>query len=55
MEPGWKRFDIFKEAGPAPLVKTFPHIEPTAQCKIEIYFTPRTNYLALNAIEVIPE
>jgi hypothetical protein len=50
-----KRFDIFQEAGTGPLVKTFPHIEPTAQGKLEIYFTPVTNYPSISAIEVIPE
>jgi len=50
-----KRFDILQEAGTAPLVKTFPHIEPTAQGKLEIYFTPATNYPSISAIEVIPE
>lgn len=50
-----KRFDIFSEAGDGPLVKTFAHIEPTAQGKIEIYFTPATNYPSVSAIEVIPE
>jgi hypothetical protein len=50
-----KRFDIFSEAGSGPLVKTFAHIEPTAQGKIEIYFMPATNYPSVSAIEVIPE
>ncbi len=50
-----KRLDIFQEAGTRPLVKTFPHIEPTAQGKLEIYFTPATNYPSISAIEVIPE
>jgi len=50
-----KKFDIFKEAGSDPLVKAFSHIEPTGQGRIEIYFTPRTNYPALSAIEIIPE
>lgn len=50
-----KRFDVFQEAGTGPLVKTFPHIEPTAQGKLEIYFTPATNYPSVSAIEVIPE
>lgn len=50
-----KRFDIFQEAGTGPLVKTFPHIEPTAQGKLEIYFTPAINYPSISAIEVIPE
>jgi hypothetical protein len=50
-----KSFDIFKEAGSAPLVKTFPHIEPTAQGKIEIYFTPGKNYPSVSSIEIMPE
>jgi len=50
-----KQFDIFEEAGARPLVKTFPHIAPTAQGKLEIYFTPVTNYPSISAIEVIPE
>jgi hypothetical protein len=48
-------FDIFREAGSEPLVKTFQHIEPTPQGKIEIYFTPAVNYPSISAIEVIPE
>jgi len=50
-----KRFDIFREAGSSPLIKSFPHIEPTPQGKIEIYFTPDVNYPSISAIEVIPE
>jgi hypothetical protein len=50
-----KNFDIYKEAGAAPLVKTFSHIEPTAQGKIELYFTPVVNYPSISAIEVLPE
>lgn len=50
-----KRFDIFQEAGTGPLVKIFTHIEPTAQGKLEIYFTPAVNYPSVSAIEVIPE
>jgi hypothetical protein len=50
-----KHFDILKEAGSEPLIKTFEHIEPTGQDKIEIYFVPVVNYPSLNAIEVIPE
>jgi hypothetical protein len=48
-------FDIFREAGSEPLVKSFQHIEPTPQGKIEIYFTPAVNYPSISAIEVIPE
>jgi hypothetical protein len=50
-----KNFDIYQEAGTAPLVKTFPHIQPTAQGKIELYFTPTVNYPSISAIAVIPE
>jgi len=50
-----KNFDIFREAGNGPLVKSFAHIEPTAQGKIELYFTPGVNYPSISAIEVIPE
>jgi hypothetical protein len=50
-----KGFDIFREAGSGPLVKSFQHIEPTPQGKIEIYFTPAVNYHSISAIEVIPE
>jgi hypothetical protein len=48
-------FDIFREAGSEPLVKTFQHIEPTPQGKIEIYFTPAVNYPSISAIEIVPE
>ena len=50
-----KGFDIFREVGSEPLVKSFQHIEPTPQGKIEIYFTPSVNYPSISAIEVIPE
>lgn len=50
-----KNFDIYSEAGNGPLVKSFPHIEPTAQGKIELYFTPGVNYPSISAIEIIPE
>ena len=50
-----KEFDILREAGSEPLVKSFQHIEPTPQGKIEIYFTPAVNYPSISAIEVIPE
>lgn len=50
-----KGFDIFREVGSEPLVKSFQHIEPTPQGKIEVYFTPDVNYPSISAIEVIPE
>jgi hypothetical protein len=48
-------FDIFREAGSGPLVKTFTHVEATPQGKIEIYFTPAANYPSVSAIEVLSE
>jgi hypothetical protein len=50
-----KGFDIFREAGTEPLVKSFQHIEPTPQGKIEISFTPNVNYPSVSAIEVTSE
>ncbi|MGH9572214.1 MAG: malectin domain-containing carbohydrate-binding protein [Candidatus Acidiferrales bacterium] len=50
-----KNFDIMRDAQNAPLVKTFMHVEPTPQNKIEIYFTPNVNYPSLSAIEILPE
>jgi hypothetical protein len=50
-----KGFDIFRESGSEPLVKTFQHVEPTPQGKIEVYFTPAINYPSISAIEVLPE
>lgn len=50
-----RNFDIFREAGNGPLMKSFAHIEPTAQGKIELYFIPGVNYPSISAIEVIPE
>jgi hypothetical protein len=50
-----KDFDILRKAGNGPLVKSFSHIEPTAQGKLELYFTPGANYPSISAIEVLPE
>ena len=50
-----KHFDIIQDAGSAPITKTFFHVEPTAQGKIELYFVPVVNYPSLNAIEVVAE
>jgi hypothetical protein len=50
-----KNFDIYGEAGSAPLIKTFPHLSPTPQGKIELYFTPSVNYPSVSAIELIQE
>lgn len=48
-------FDILSEVGPSPTIKTFDHIQATAQGKIELSFTPVVNYALINAIEVISE
>jgi Malectin domain len=50
-----RAFDISREAGSEPLVKSFQHIEPTPQGKIEIYFIPAVNYPSISAIEILPE
>jgi hypothetical protein len=49
-----KNFDIFAEAGSAPVVKTFDHVQATSRGTIELYFMPVTNYPLVNAIEVVP-
>jgi hypothetical protein len=50
-----KDFDILKQAGSGPVVKTFDSVQATAQGKIEIIFSPVINYPLINAIEVLPE
>ena len=55
LPPPAGEIDIFREAGAKPLTKTFSHIAPTAQGKIEIYFTPGLNYPSVSAVEIIPE
>jgi len=49
-------FDIFKEAGNFHLIKkTFHHIRPTAQGKLNLTFEPIVNYATISAIEVLDE
>lgn len=49
-------FDIFKEVGPLhALIKTFYHLRPTSEGKIELTFEPIKNYATVSAIEVIGE
>lgn len=49
-------FDIFKEAGSFHTVtKTFHHLKPTAQGKLNLTFEPVVNYATLSAIEVLDE
>ena len=49
-------FDIFKEAGSLhALTKTFYHLKPTAQGKLNITFEPVVNYATVSGIEVLDE
>lgn len=49
-------FDIFKEAGSLhALTKTFNHLRPTPEGKLDITFDPLVNYATISAIEVIDE
>jgi hypothetical protein len=49
-------FDIFKEAGSLhPLTKTFYHLKPTAQGKLNLTFEPMVNYATVSGIELIDE
>ena len=49
-------FDIFKEAGSLrALTKTFYHLRPTMEGKINLTFEPIVNYATVSAIEVIDE
>ncbi|WP_433969093.1 malectin domain-containing carbohydrate-binding protein [Tunturiibacter gelidiferens] len=50
-----KDFDILREGGSAPVVKTFEGIQASADGRIELSFLPVVNYAVVNAIEVIPE
>jgi hypothetical protein len=50
-----RNFDILREANSDPVVKTFDHVQATAQGKIELSFTPVVNYPIVDAIEVLPE
>ncbi len=49
-------FDIFKEAGSLHTIsKTFYHLKPTAQGKLNLTFEPVVNNATVSAIEVIDE
>jgi hypothetical protein len=49
-------FDIFKEAGNFHVVKkTFYHLRPSPQGKLNLTFEPITNYATVSAIEVVDE
>ena len=49
-------FDIYKEAGSLhALIKTFSHLKPTAQGKLNLTFEPIVNNATVSGIEVIDE
>jgi hypothetical protein len=49
-------FDIFKEAGSLhALTKTFNHLRPSQEGKLDLTFEPIENYATISAIEVIDE
>ena len=49
-------FDIFKEVGSLhALTKTFYHLRPTPEGKLDLTFDPVVNYATISAIEVIDE
>ena len=49
-------FDIFKEAGSMhALTKTFYHLRPSPEGKLDLTFDPTVNYATISAIEVIDE
>ena len=49
-------FDIFKEVGSLhALTKTFHHLRPTPEGKLDLTFDPVVNYATVSAIEVIDE
>lgn len=49
-------FDIYKEAGSLKVVtKTFPHVAPSAQGKINLMFEPVVNNATVSGIEIIDE
>jgi hypothetical protein len=51
-----ENFDIFKEAGSLhALTKSFYHLKPTAQGKLNLTFEPITNNATVSGIEVIDE
>ena len=50
-----RNLDILAEAGANAIVREFPHVQPTAQGKIEIGFVPVVNYPLVNAMELVAE
>jgi hypothetical protein len=50
-----KDFDILAEGDSKPVVKTFEHVQASADGRIELYFMPIVNYATISAIEILPE
>jgi hypothetical protein len=49
-------FDVYKEAGSLhALTKSFHHLRPSAQGKLELMFEPITNNATVSGIEVLDE
>ncbi len=48
-------FDIFGSQALISITKTFSHLKPTAQGKLNLTFEPIRNYATVSAIEVIDE
>ncbi len=51
-----RNFDMLAEAGPVkPIEKVFRNLQPSAQSKLVLQFTPVKNYALINTIEVLDE
>jgi hypothetical protein len=50
-----KSFDILADGDAKPVVKTFDHLQASADGRIEINFMPVVNYPVVSAIELVPE
>jgi hypothetical protein len=50
-----KNFDILAEGDSKPVLKSFEHVQASAEGRIELYFMPVVNYAAISAIEILPE
>jgi len=50
-----RNFDILAEGDAKPIVKTFDHLQASADGKVELSFMPVVNYPVVSAIELVPE
>jgi hypothetical protein len=51
-----KDFDVYKEGGSLRVItKTFSHIRPSAQGKINLIFEPVVNNATVSGIEILDE